>query len=95
MKWIVVVISAVLGGMLGDTGRVLLGLLGGAALGWTLGTVFEMRARLEALELQLRRRELTPPEPQREKRDTAAQTSTDLSGRAESGGEPNPADPCT
>ena len=86
MKWIVVVILAVLGGMLGDASRVLLGLLGGAALGWALGTVFEMRGRLEALERQLRRLEIAPPEPQAEQRVTAAQTSSDQPGQPESAG---------
>ena len=58
MKWIVVVILAVLGGMLADTSRVLLGLFGGAVLGWALGTVLELQARLAELERQLRRQDI-------------------------------------
>ncbi|MEZ5454818.1 MAG: DUF2339 domain-containing protein [Lysobacteraceae bacterium] len=61
MKWIVVVVLAVLGGMLGDASRVMLGLLGGAGLGWALGSVLELRAKVDALERQLRCQEAGLP----------------------------------
>lgn len=71
MKWIVVVVLAVLGGMLGDASRVMLGLLGGAGLGWALGSVLELRVRVDALERQLRRQDAALP-----KRQTAEATVT-------------------